>query len=112
MPGFDDALRGNAFPVHQRDGFRCRYCGLDGIPASFAELAVVVVGPPASEWAPEPRQPRLHRDGGACSATRPTIATSTWPRSGGRASDELTPDELVAQRVTDVAATRAKYDKF
>src|SRR6266852_1853147 len=30
MPRFDDALRGYAYPIHKRDGFRCRYCGLDG----------------------------------------------------------------------------------
>jgi hypothetical protein len=30
MPGFTDALRGYAHPTHRRDGFRCRYCGLDG----------------------------------------------------------------------------------
>jgi 5-methylcytosine-specific restriction endonuclease McrA len=35
MPGFTDALRGYAFPVHKRDKFKCRYCGLDGM-ASFA----------------------------------------------------------------------------
>lgn len=27
---FDDSLRGYAFPVHKRDGFKCRFCGLDG----------------------------------------------------------------------------------
>jgi hypothetical protein len=35
MPGFGDALRGYAFPAHERDSFRCRYCGLDG-RASFS----------------------------------------------------------------------------
>ena len=30
MAGFSDSLRGYAYPIHQRDGFRCRYCGLDG----------------------------------------------------------------------------------
>ncbi len=30
MPGFTDALRGYAFAVQKRDGFKCRYCGLDG----------------------------------------------------------------------------------
>ncbi len=34
MAKFDDALRGYAFPIHQRDGFRCCYCDLDGT-ASF-----------------------------------------------------------------------------
>jgi 5-methylcytosine-specific restriction endonuclease McrA len=33
MAAFTDALRGYAFPVHQRDGFRCVYCGLDGRPS-------------------------------------------------------------------------------
>lgn len=27
MASFSDALRGYAYPVHRRDGFRCRYCG-------------------------------------------------------------------------------------
>ncbi len=27
---FDDSLRGYAYPVMKRDGFVCRYCGLDG----------------------------------------------------------------------------------
>jgi hypothetical protein len=35
MVAFDDALRGYAYPIHCRDGFRCRYCGLDGTK-SFA----------------------------------------------------------------------------
>ena len=30
MPNFNDALRGYAFIIHMRDGFRCAYCGLDG----------------------------------------------------------------------------------
>ena len=29
MPAYTDALRGYAFEVIKRDGFRCRYCGLD-----------------------------------------------------------------------------------
>lgn len=41
MPRFDDALRGYAYPIHKRDGFRCRYCGLDGTQsfASYFDLA-------------------------------------------------------------------------
>ena len=27
---FGDSLRGYAYPVMERDGFVCRYCGLDG----------------------------------------------------------------------------------
>ncbi len=31
MPKFDDALRGYAFRIMQRDNFTCRYCGLRGV---------------------------------------------------------------------------------
>jgi hypothetical protein len=34
VPKFNDALRGYAHAVLERDGFTCRYCGLDGT-ASF-----------------------------------------------------------------------------
>ena len=27
---FSDSLRGYAFSIHERDNFKCRYCGLDG----------------------------------------------------------------------------------
>jgi 5-methylcytosine-specific restriction endonuclease McrA len=30
VPKYDDALRGYAHRVLERDGFRCRYCGSDG----------------------------------------------------------------------------------
>lgn len=30
MPSYSDSLRGYAFNVLKRDGFACRYCGLDG----------------------------------------------------------------------------------
>ena len=30
MKKFNDSLRDYAFPIHQRDGFVCVYCGLDG----------------------------------------------------------------------------------
>ena len=29
MAKFDDSLRGYAYKIHHRDGFQCRYCGLD-----------------------------------------------------------------------------------
>ena len=30
MVQYSDSLRGYAFPIHRRDDFKCRYCGLDG----------------------------------------------------------------------------------
>jgi 5-methylcytosine-specific restriction endonuclease McrA len=38
--GFDDALRGYAYPVHRRDGFKCVYCGLDGATSFPAWLSL------------------------------------------------------------------------
>ena len=38
--GYDDALRGYAFYVLQRDGFKCRYCGFDG-KESFANWVLL-----------------------------------------------------------------------
>lgn len=40
MTQFTDALRGYAFPVHSRDGFRCVYCGLDGRQSFEAWLSL------------------------------------------------------------------------
>ena len=30
VPKYGDSLRGYAYPIHKRDGFRCVYCGWDG----------------------------------------------------------------------------------
>jgi len=40
MPSYTDALRGYAFPVLKRDGFKCRYCGLDGRESFSAWLSL------------------------------------------------------------------------
>jgi 5-methylcytosine-specific restriction endonuclease McrA len=46
MPGFTDALRGYALAVHRRDGFQCRYCGLDGAATFAAWLSLYPKGRP------------------------------------------------------------------
>ena len=110
MPGFDDALRGYAFPVHQRDGFRCRYCGLDGT-ASFANWLSL-------SWDHLLPSGHLNRDNLDFIVTACMFCNTADNRyfdmaeKRGLRLDGLTPDELVAQRATYVAATRAKYEEF
>jgi hypothetical protein len=40
MRNYTDALRGYAHAVLKRDGFRCRYCGLDGSKSFSAWLSL------------------------------------------------------------------------
>lgn len=42
MPDFTDALRRYALAVHQRDKFKCRYCGLDGTVSFTNRLSLSV----------------------------------------------------------------------
>ena len=50
MPGFTDALRGYAYPIHRRDSFRCRTRGTFGPEGGASKAAPV----PASivRWLP------------------------------------------------------------
>jgi hypothetical protein len=110
MPGFDDALRGYALPVHKRDGFRCRYCGLDGT-ASFAKWLSL-------SWDHLLPRGHLNRDNLDFIVTACMFCNTADNRyfdmaeKRGLRFDGLTPDELVAQRSVYVAATRAKYEEF
>ena len=110
MAGFDDALRGYAFPIHQRDGFRCRYCGLDGT-RSFANWL-------ALSW--DHLLPRGHpsRDNPDYIVTACMFCNTADNRyfdlagKRGLQFDGLSPDELVTQRLGYVKQTRDSYRKF
>lgn len=110
MPGFTDALRGYAFPVHKRDNFKCRYCGLDG-RASFANWLSL-------SW--DHLLPRGHpeRDDLEYIVTACMFCNTADNRyfdnalKRGLQFDGLTPDELVAQRLSYVERTRERYEEF
>jgi hypothetical protein len=110
MAGFTDALRGYAFPVHKRDGFKCRYCGLDGTE-SFANWLTL-------SW--DHLLPRGHpeRDNLEFIVTACLFCNTADNRyfdlaeKRGLILDGLTPDELVAQRLAYVEATRKSYREF
>ncbi len=110
MPKFTDALRGYAFEVLRRDGFRCRYCGLDGSLSFSAWLSL--------SW--DHLLPKGHRDRddpefivAACSFCN--VADNRYFDNAGKRGirfDGLDRDALVAQRRPFVEATRSEYFKF
>lgn len=110
MAKFDDALRGYAHDVLKRDGFRCRYCGLDG-KALFSNWLALSL---------DHLLPRGHplRDDARFTVAACTFCNAADNRyfdlaaSRGLAFEGLSPEELVARRSEYVLRTRAKYRQF
>ena len=104
MSGFTDALRGYAYPVHRRDGFRCRYCGLDGT-SSFGNWLSLSWDHLLPKGDPRRNDPDYIVT--ACMFCN--VADNRYfdlAEKRGLRFDGLTPDELVAQRLPYVEATR------
>lgn len=110
MPSFDDALRGYAFSVHRRDGFQCRYCGLDGT-SSFSNWLSL-------SWDHLLPKGHLERDNPDYIVSACMFCNTADNRyfdnaqKRGVVFDGLTPEELVAQRLPFVQATRESYREF
>ena len=110
MPGFTDSLRGYVFAVHKRDGFRCRYCGLDGTQSFGNWLSL--------SW--DHLLPKGHpgRDDPKYIVTACMFCNTADNRyfdlalKRGLQLEGKTPDELVAQRLTYVETTRRNYEEF
>jgi hypothetical protein len=110
MAKFDDALRGYSHAVLKRDGFRCRYCGLDGTKSFSAWLNL--------SW--DHLLPKGHpeRDNPDyivaaclfCNAADNRYFDLLEPRA--LSVEGLTAEELVEQKRPYVEATRGKYEKF
>ena len=100
---FDDALRGYAHPVLQRDGFRCVYCGLDGAAALDNWLHL--------SW--DHLLPRGHPDRddqryivAACRFCNEVHNRTQFDVEG------KTPEQIVAMKKEAVLARRADYKEF
>ena len=110
MAGFTDALRGYALAVHRRDGFRCRYCGLDGTTAFGNWLSL--------SWDHLLPKGHPHRDNPDFIVTACMFCNTADNRyfdlaeRRGLSFDALSPDQLVAQRLPYVEATRRGYQEF
>ena len=110
MPGFTDALRGYALEVHRRDGFQCRYCGLDGTAtfASWLSLSWDHLLPKG-----HPNRDNLDFIVTACMFCN-TADNRYFDQAENRGLtfDGLTPDELIEQRRPYVQKTRDSYQSF
>ena len=110
MAKYTDSLRGYAYDILKRDGFQCRYCGLDGTQSFPNWLAL--------SW--DHLLPRGHpnRDNPDFIVTACNFCNTADNRyfdladRRGVQFDGLSPDELVAQRKQYVDATRESYYQF
>jgi hypothetical protein len=97
-----DALRGYAHPVLKRDGFKCRYCGLDGtVFPNWLHLSwdhLLPVG--------HPKRDDPDYIVAACRFCNEACNRTTWPTDG------KTRDELVEQKKPSVLAKREEYREF
>ncbi|HEX4415258.1 MAG TPA: hypothetical protein VH107_16620, partial [Lacipirellulaceae bacterium] len=104
------ALRGYAFKVHQRDAFKCRYCGLDGT-LSFSNWISL-------SW--DHLLPKGHpnRDNPEYIVTACMFCNTADNRyfdqakKRGLSFEGLSPDQLIAQRLNYVQKTRNAYQEF
>lgn len=107
---YDDSLRGYAFPVHKRDGFKCRYCGMDGT-GSFDDWLRL-------SWdhlLPKDHEKRDDHDFIVTACMFCNTADNQYFRHAekrGLRFDGMTPDELVEQRKPYVMKTRQSYREF
>jgi len=110
VPAFSDALRGYAFPIHKRDGFKCVYCGLDGTQSFEAWLSL-------SQDHLLPKG-HAHRDDSEYIVTSCmfcNVADNQYfakAEERGITFDCKTRNELVEQRKLYVQKTRCGYREF
>jgi len=98
MATYTVALRGYAFQVHKRDGFKCRYCGIDGTKSFDAWLTL--------SWdhlLPKGHPDRDNLDFIVTACNFCNTADNRYfeqAKKRGLKFDGMAPDELVAQRLT------------
>lgn len=110
MVKYTDALRGYAYPIHCRDGFTCRYCGIEGTSSFDTWLTL--------SW--DHLLPKDHpdRNNPAYIVTACNFCNTADNRyfdhaiKRGLRFDGMTPEELIEQRRPWVLATRQGYREF
>jgi hypothetical protein len=110
MPKHTDSLRGYGFEIHQRDSFRCRYCGLDGTRSFESWLTLSI-----DHLLPKNHPKREHPDYIVTACHFCNTADNRYfdlAKRRGLDFDGLTPDQLVEQRLPYVQATRDNYRAF
>jgi hypothetical protein len=102
MAKFDDALRGYAYPTHQRDGFICVYCGWDGSKwPNWLFLSEDHLLPPG-----HPQRDNRDFIVTACRFCNEAHNRTVFDVEG------KTPQELVAQKKALILEKRSEYRRF
>ena len=107
---FGDSLRGYAYEVHKRDGFKCRYCGLDG-SASFDNWIRLSLDHLLPKDHPERNNPQF-----MVTACMFCNTADNWyfqhSTKRGLKFDGMTPEQLIEQRKPYVLKVRQDYNEF
>jgi len=110
MPKYNDSLRGYGFSIHQRDHFRCRYCGLDGT-TSFANWTSLS----CDHLLPLGDTRRNNSDFIVTACMFCNTADNQYFRQAhvrNLTFENKSPDDLVEQRRLHVNRTRNSYKTF
>jgi len=110
MPSFTDSLRGYSSEIHKRDNYVCRYCGTDGKKSFETWLTL----------SSDHLLPKGHidRDNPKFIVTACSFCNTADNRyfdnavKNGLTFDNLTPEQLVAQRLPYVLKTRQAYRDY
>jgi len=107
---FTDSLRGYAFETMKRDGFKCRYCGLDGTKSFQNWIALS-----EDHLLPKGHPDRDNRDFIVCACNFCNAADNRYfdqAETRGLNFTGLTQEQLIEQRRQFVERTRATYNEF
>ena len=110
MSKFDDSLRGYGHEIHQRDNFTCRFCGADGTKSFDTWLTLAV-----DHLLPKGYEKRENAEYkvtscGFCNTVDNHYFSKAEAR--GLKFDNMSPEQLVAQRKEWVEKRRQEYRRF
>ena len=109
MPSYTDALRGYGHRTHERDGFRCRYCGLDGSTwPNWLSLSI-------DHLLPKGHPLRDDEDYIVTACMFCNTADNHFFEHAAKRRlqfDDMTPEQLVDQRRPYVQKVRDQYREF
>jgi hypothetical protein len=110
MRSYTDSLRGYASKILARDGYRCRYCGLDGT-ASFSNWLALS----EDHLLPKGHPNRNKEEFRVASCQFCNAADNRYLEKAmvrGDSFEGLTPEALVALRMVVVQKTRDEYRRY
>jgi len=110
MAAFTDSLRGYAFKIHERGGFKCKYCGLDGARSVAAWLSLSL-----DHLLPVDDHDRDNERYQVTACQFCNTADNRYfdrAKNQGFSFDNKSPEKLIAGRRMAVMKTRMGHEKF